>query len=148
MISEEQIQDIIDSDQYYSMEYFVWQMDPANTSIQQFFIDFIEPNCEPEVLALMQHTGDFYSSCEYDIEHRCYLVLTHDQAYNRASYYAQASCESAFYGLPTNLRRYINEEAYIADYLEDADFGYILAPSDGNEYEEEVNGITYYIYKQ
>ena len=100
MISEEQIQDIIDSDQSYSREYFVWQMDPANTSIQQFFIDFIEPNCEPEVLALMQHTGDFYSSCEYDIEHRCYLVLTHDQAYELASDYARESCENAFYGLP------------------------------------------------
>lgn len=148
MISEEQIKDIIDSDITYSKEYFVWQMNPTNISIEQFFTDYIQMRCEPEVLALMQHTGNSYESCEHDIANRNYLVLKYEQAYDLALGCARESCENAFSGLPTSLRNYINEEAYIEDYLEYADFGYILASSDGNEYEEVVDGTTYYIYKQ
>ena len=78
MINHDQIQDLIDTNSDYHKQYFVWQMDPDNTDIKQFFIEYIEP-----------------------------------------------------------------------DIISNSDRGEILSsPDNGYEYDTEVNGTTYYLYRQ
>lgn len=148
MISEEQIQDIIDSDDTYSRYYFVWQMDPDNTGgIEQFYIDEIEPDLDEAVLALMQHTGDYYSDAERAINNSNWYVLTDDEADERCIQYAEEVLDSLFYDMDKSLRYYFDEDRYIEDYLESGR-GTILSGSNGEEHEETINGTTYFIYRQ
>lgn len=148
MINEEQIKDLIDSDETYSKQYFVWQMDPDNTGgIEQFYIDEIESDLDEVVLALMQHTGDYYSDAERAISNSDWYVLTDDEADEQARVYAESSAEDALMNIPKHLRYYFDEDRYIEDYI-DNDRGNILSSYDSCEYTETVNGTTYYLYQQ
>lgn len=148
MINEGQIQDLIDSNDIYSRYYFVWQMDPDNTGgIEQFYIDEIEPDLDEAVLALMQHTGDYYSDAERAIDNSEWLVLTDDEADKQARDYANRYVEDALMDIPKHLQYYFDDDRYIEDCLNDGR-GSILAGYDGNEYEETINGTIYYIYRQ
>lgn len=146
MISEEQINDLIESDEAYSKAYFIWQMDKENTNLEQFYIEEIKPNLDDRVIALMQHTGDMFSDCEYAISKREWLVLTDDEANEAVANYAQTSLDDLLYGTNDVIKHYFNSEEYIEDYISDSDRGSILASQDGCEYEETINGITYYLY--
>lgn len=148
MINEEQIQDIIDSDETYSKQYFVWQMDPDNTGgIEQFYIDKIELDLDERILALMQHTGDYYSDAERAIDNSDWYVLTDDEADKRCRQYAEDSLNDALYDIDKSLRYYFDEDRYIEDYIESGR-GSILSGYNGDEHEETVNGTTYYLYRQ
>ena len=148
MISEEQIQDIINSDETYSKQYFVWQMDPDNTGgIEQFYIDEIELDLDERILALMQHTGDYYSDAKRAIDNSYWLVLTEDEADEKARTYAKDALEDILCDIDKSLRYYFDEDRYIEDYIE-SDRGAILSGYNGAEHEETVNGTTYYLYRQ
>lgn len=146
MISEEQIQDLIDSDERYSKEYFIWQMDEDNTDIEQFYLDEIESDLDERVLALMQHTGDMFSDCESAIDKREWLVLTNEEADEQIANYAQDSLSGVLYGVDEVIKQYFDTKRYIEDYIYDSDRGSVIAWCDGEEYTETVNGITYYLY--
>ena len=146
MISEEQIQDIIDSNETYSKQYFIWQMDPNNTDIEQFYIEYLLPNLEDTIVALMQHTGDSYEECEYAISRNYWLILTDEEADEHCKQYAEDALDDALYNVDKSLRYYFDEDRYIEDYLESGR-GAILAGYNGEEYEETVNGTTYYLYR-
>ena len=146
MISEEQIQDLIDTNDSYTKEFFVWQMNPDNIDIEVFYTECIEPDLEEDVLALMQHTGYFHDDCAKYIEDIDYFVLTEEDAEQKARENAEYYVDEALREMPQHLERYFDSELYIEDLMEDR--GMLLAPYDGNEYYEEVNGTTYYIYNQ
>lgn len=146
MISEEQINDLIESNEQYSKAYFIWQMDEENTNLEQFFIDEIKPELDECVIALMQETGDFYSDCEGSIEADEWLVLTDNEADTRCMEYAETYAEDALSEIPRRLQEYFDEDKYVEDLLDNGR-GELLASYDGAEREQEVNGTTYYIYK-
>ena len=146
MISEEQIQALIDSDEHYSKKYFIWQMDPSNTSTEQFYIDEIEPDIDERVIALMQHTGDMFYDCESAIDKREWLVLTDKEADEWVANYAEDSLDDVLYGVDKVIKQYFDTKRYLEDYIYDSDRGSVIASYDGNEYAETVNGATYYLY--
>ena len=146
MISEEQIQDLIDSDERYSKKYFIWQMDPDNTNIEQFYIDEIEPDIDERVIALMQHTGDMFSDCESAIDNRKWLVLTDEEADEQVADYAQCSLDDVLFGVDKVIKQYFDTKRYLEDYIYDSDRGSVIALRNGEEYIETVNGTTYYLY--
>lgn len=146
MISEEQINDLIESNEQYSKAYFIWQMDEENTNLEQFYIEEIELDLDDKVIALMQETGDFYSDCEGSIEADEWLVLTDNEADTRCMEYAETYAEDVRLEIPRHLQIYFDENKYIEDLLVNGR-GELLASYDGAEREQEVNGTTYYIYK-
>jgi phosphate uptake regulator len=146
MISEEQIQDLIDSDERYSKEYFIWQMDPDNTNLEQFYLDEIESDIDERVLALMQHTGDMFSDCDRAIDNHEWLVLTDEEADEQVANYAEYSLDDVLYGVNEVIKQYFDTEQYLEDYIYDSDRGSVIASRDGNEYTETVNGTAYYLY--
>ena len=146
MISEEQINDLIESDEQYSKAYFIWQMDERNTNLEQFYIEEIAPELDECVIALMQETGDFYSGCEHAIDTKEWLVLTDSESDVMCRDYAEEYADNALNEIPSHLQEYFDENKYIEDLL-DNDRGGLLASYDGAEREQEVNGTTYYIYK-
>lgn len=146
MISEEQIQDLIDSDERYSKTYFIWQMDPTNTNIEQFYLDEIEPDLDERIIALMQHTGDMFYDCESAIDKREWLVLTDEEADEQVANYAEDSLDDVLYGVNEVIKQYFNTEEYLEDYIYNSDRGSVIASRDGEEHTETVNGTTYYLY--
>ena len=149
-LNEEQIQDIIDSDEAYSKLYFLWQIEPDNhgRDIIEFFDEEVFSDLDEPIVALMQHTGDFYSACDKAIDDRDYLVLTDAEADSKAEEEADYYVEEALRQIPAYLRRYFDEGSYISDLLYEGR-GSLLNRSDGSsEDEETVNGTTYYIYRQ
>ena len=146
MISKEQIQDLIDSEEHYSKEYFIWQMDPTNTNIEQFYLDEIEPDLDDCVLALMQHTGYMFYDCESAIDKREWLVLTDEEADELVADYARISIDDVLFGVDEVIKQYFDSERYIEDYIYDSDRGSVIALRNGEEYIETVNGTTYYLY--
>ena len=146
MISEDQINDLIKSCEIYSIAYFIWRMNEENTSIEQFYINGIEPELDECVIALMQETGDFYSDCEDSIGTDRWLILTDSEADIKCMEYAETFAEDALSEIPRHLQIYFDENKYIEDLLDNGR-GELLASYDGAEREQEVNGTTYYIYK-
>lgn len=146
MISEEQINDLIESNEDYAKAYFIWQMDEENTNLEQFYIDEIAPELDECVIALMQETGDFYSDCEGSIGADKWLILTDSEADIRCTEYAEIYAEDARSEIPRHLQIYFDENKYIEDFLDNGR-GELLASYDGAEREQEVNGTTYYLYK-
>jgi hypothetical protein len=148
-LNEEQIQDIIDSDEAYSKLYFLWQIEPDNhgRDIIEFFDEEVFSDLDEPIVALMQHTGDFYSACDKAIDDRGYLVLTDSQADTEVEKEAEYYVEEALHQIPKYLHTYFDEDSYISDLLFDGR-GPLLDRSDGSEDAETVNGTTYYIYKQ
>ncbi len=147
MISENQIQDIIDTNDDYSRQYFVWKMDPDNSSLEQFYLDALESELDEKVIALMQHTNDYYSNCKIFINKFDWLVLTEEEADDKIEEYAQDYLADLLYGQSEIIKRYFNRQAFLDDYMAE-DRAAILASYDGYEYTEYVNKICYYLYKR
>ena len=147
MISEEQINDLIESNEDYAKAYFIWQMDEENTNLEQFYIEEIKPSLDDKVIALMQETGDMFSNCEGSIGTDDWLVLTDDEADIKCMEYAETYADNALYEIPKHLRDYFNIDMYIEDTIDSNSRGELLASYDGAEREQKVNGTTYYLYK-
>jgi len=146
LLTTEQIEEIVESS--YHKEYFVWQMDEDNhgKSIEDFFNDEVFDNIDFKVIALMQHTGDYYYDCDKLIENDDYLVCDDDDADALAQKYAENYADDACREIPDYLQRYFDEDLYIQDLLEDRSS--LLGHYDGCEYEESVNNTTYFIYRR
>ena len=95
-------------------------------------------------IALMLHTGEVYDDLPTDD----YKVLTDDEAEDTFTQYAQSYYEDIIeQEIPVYLRRYFDEDAWISDYINEADRGEALS-SNGNEYEYQLLGQTFYIYEE
>ena len=95
-------------------------------------------------IALMMHTGEVYDDLSIDD----YKVLTDDEAdehlRNYANFYYIDIVEPE---IPEYLRSYFDEDAWISDYIAEADRGETLS-TNGNEYEYQLLGQTFYIYAE
>ena len=155
-MTSDQIESIID---YFelSSEYFVWQMENANSTmdnderLQLYYESVILPDNlygdedYEKILALMKHGGYAWDEAESSIGNS-YKVFTDDEAEKEFEESVECSVDDVMSEIPERLHQYFDKESYIEDNFNDR--GSQLNPYDGCEYEEEVNGTTYYIYKQ
>jgi len=106
--------------------------------------------------ALKQHLGDTdlneMKICQFDetlVELNNgeeYLVLTDDEADDQENEYLESYIDECL-EIPDNVRPYFDEEKWKKDARMDGR-GHSLSCYDGSEYEEEVDGTTYYIYRR
>ena len=155
-MSSDQIESIIEAFKL-SAKYFIWQGENAtpdmndDTRLQLYYESIILPDIiyvdedYEKVLALMQHTGDNWDDADSAIG-RDYKVFTDDEAQKEFEDRIESSIDNILDQIPKHLRNYFDTESYIEDNFNDR--GSQLNHYDGCEYEEEVNGTTYYIYKQ
>ena len=84
---------------------------------------------------------------EYSAEGKQYLVVTDEEADELWEADLENYLEECIYpDLPENLRFYFDDEKWKRDARIDGR-AHSLSRYDGNEDEEEVNGVTYYIYR-
>ena len=146
MLSTDQIEELIKSDSNYSKAYFVWQIDPTHTDLEEFFNEHVLPDLDDRVLALCLEEGMYYSEADAALENDNWKVLTDDEAYQLALDYAEDSCDTALSDMPEHLRSYFDDERYIDDLMTDR--GGLITSYDGCEYTQTVNGTEYFLYKQ
>lgn len=88
-----------------------------------------------------------YDSCDFEVNGEEYLVLTDEEADEREDEYLDQYIEDCILNeLPERYRHYFDSEAWKRDARMDGR-AHSLSTYDGNEYEQEVNGVTYYIYR-
>ena len=116
---------------------------------QAWFDDF-ESNfggdIEP-IIALMQHTGDTFDECSDLLDWNSYSVLTDseaDDAWEESLNNYLDDC--VLPELPESMRSYFDRDSWLSVARMDGR-GHSLAMYDGNEYEEVVNGTSYFIYR-
>lgn len=156
-MTSDQIESIID---YFelSSEYFVWQMENANSTmddderLQLYYESVILPDNlygdadYEKVLALMQHADCDWADAKSNIDNGDYKVFDDEEAQKAFDNSVESSIDNVLDEIPEHLRQYFDKESYIEDNFNDR--GLQLNHYDGCEYEESVNGTTYYIYKQ
>ncbi len=156
-MTSDQIESIID---YFelSSEYFVWQMENANSTmdnderLQLYYESVILPDNlysdadYEKVLALMQHDDCDWADAKSKIDNEDYKVLDDAEAEKEFEDIIESAIDDVLYEIPKHLQQYFDKESYIEDNFNDR--GSLLGSYDECEYEEEVNGTTYYIYKQ
>ena len=147
-MNEEQMKDIIENS--YAREWFVWCMDKDNDyeDIESFFDEeCIIDSLDHPTVALMIEEGMMYDEAESAIENDEWKVLEEYEASSLAREYAEYMAENARNEIVQHLQPYFNEQDYIEDLLVDGE-GYLLAPYDGEERDQVVEGTTYYLYRQ
>lgn len=144
MLTEAQIQDLIDNSDRYSKEYFTWRMNPDNINIEDFFEDHILNDLDERIIAICMEDDVTYAEAEDALDSTWEVYDDYD-ADSIAREYAQNRLEEELYYLPKHLRDYFDDDAYIDDAIEDR--AGLLGPIDGTEYSQSVNGTTYYLYK-
>ena len=145
MLTEDQIQDLIDNNESYSKEYFIWQMDSENGTIEDFFEYYILNDLDERVIAICMEDDVTYADAEYAFQHT-WEVYDDSEADALAREYAKDRLEEELYSVPRHLWEYFNDDAYIDDIVDDR--GGLLGYVDGAEYTQKVNGTTYYLYKR
>lgn len=148
MLSEEQIQDIIDT--MCPKEFFVWRMDPDNDpeDLEAFFNEeSIMNHLDHPTVALMIEEDLTYSDAETEIRIGNWKVLEEYEADSEAEDAARDKTYDALQEIPKHLQDYFNEDDYEQDILSDGR-GSLLNYENGEEYSQIVEGVTYYLYKQ
>ena len=155
-MTSDQIESIIESLEL-SAEYFIWQGENAtpdmddDTRLQTYYESVILPDNiysdedYEKILALMEHGGYAWDEAESSIGNS-YKVFTDDEAQKEFEESVECSVDDVMSEIPEHLRQYFDRDGHISDNFNDR--GAQLNYYDGCEYEETVNGTTYYIYKQ
>lgn len=149
----EQIYSIIESKDCQSE--FLENLDLGDNSLtlHQALQDFYESTIlyeadsdEEKILALMEHTGDYWDDCETAIEKYNYLVLDDDEADEKVDERLDQYLEDTILPqLEPIAKEYFNTEEWKED--NNSDRGSWLNSWNGNEDYEVINGTTYYIYR-
>jgi hypothetical protein len=88
-----------------------------------------------------------YNDCLFEYGNQEYLVCTDDEADELWNESLDSYLEDCVYPtLPDNMINYFDDEAWKRDAKFDGR-GHSLSSYDGNEYEENVKGETFYIYR-
>lgn len=155
-MTSDQIESIIENFNLAS-DYFIWQAWNAtelmddDERLQTYYSnsimsDTIDNDQDYEkILALMEHTGDDWNQAESEMGSN-FKVMTDDEATEEFEESVENSADDAMREIPEHLQQYFDRDGYISDNFNDR--GAQLNYYDGCEYEETVNGTTYYIYKQ
>lgn len=146
MLSDIQIQDLIDTNEEINKQYFVWQMQSKPTDSLTEFLSTIMDKLDHKVVALMTNLDTTYDDAESDIINESYLVLTDDEADAKATERAKERLADAMYDVAEYLLAYFDTDKYLSEQLEDR--GALLDMWSGDEDYETVEGETYYIYRQ
>lgn len=144
MLTEDQIQDLIDNNDSYSREYFTWRMNPDNVNIEDFFEDHILSDLDQRIIAICMEDDVTYAEA-VDAFQNTWEVYDDYEADMVAREYAQNILEDELYHIPKHLWYYFDKDAYIDDTI--GDRAGLLGLVDGVEYSRSVNGTTYYLYK-
>ena len=152
MLDNEQLESIYERFELTKF-YFTWQMqEDGDNSIAAFMTEYIEEGLYgsevyEKVLALMVNNGINFSDAEDLIDDEEYFVLTDDEADTMARYYGYNYFDDIILPeVPEYLHRYIDQDSWVEDYLQDGRGG-IIARYDGVECTQEINSTTYYIYR-
>ena len=154
-MTSDQIQSIIDNFDLQA-DYFIWQGKNAtpdmddDARLQAYYstelLDVASQYEDDEkILALMENTGYDWYSAEAAIDTK-YKVFTDEEADKAYTAGIDTNLDDIIDQIPKHLQQYFDREAYIFDNISDR--GSLLNSYDGCEYEETINGTTYYIYKQ
>lgn len=146
MLSEIQIQDLIDTNEDISKRYFVWQMQSETSDGLTEFLHTIMDQLDHKVVALMINQDTTYDDAESNITSEYYLVLTDDEADVKAEERANERLADDLHEVPNHLHIYFDSDAYISDQISDR--GALLDMWSSSEDYEKVEGETYYIYRQ
>lgn len=130
-------------------ESFIFEGD--ETEEWQNFVEEIEGTEElPITVNFLIYCQNNLTEIEpYDVDDYSnnYLVLTDEEANDKWEEYLENYIEDCILPeLPKHLQNYFDTERWKDDAKYDGR-GHSLSSYDGNEYEEEVNGTTYYIYR-
>lgn len=153
-MTADQIKSIIEYKEL-DVDFFTFQMSDCDESMDEearllsFYENVILHDVyedKEKILALMEHTGDEYSECESHIYLDRYRVYTDSEANDALDEALDSYCEEHILSqIPSHLHQYFDDEEWKDD--NSSDRGHYLGQSDGDEYEETINGNTYYIYK-
>lgn len=144
-MNEDQILNLIESNDLYNRQWFIHQAS-VSKDITAFYTEFILPDLEPQILALAINQNFTYHEAQDLIDSEEFLVLTDQEADDRAYDYVHDIATDAMCELPKHLQQYFNFDLYIDDLLNDGR-GNILAHYDGYENQETIDDTTYYIYR-
>lgn len=132
---------------------FVDPYDEAGDPISEEYETCLDGFSEPEkaIAAAMQEDCDVCDveedGEEYTASGRTYRVLTDNEADDAWEASLDNYLEECVYPeLPENMKRYFDDDAWKRDAKMDGR-GHSLSSYDGNEYDQTVNGTTYYLYR-
>ena len=146
-MNEDQILNYIEDDDKLSHEWFIYQGSEDGT-IFDFYTEFIRNDLEDQYLALAINNDIYYSEAVDLIDSEEYLVLTDDEADEKAELEAQYYLEEALSQVPEHLHRYVDADKYISDYISNGR-GRLLDTYDGSEDSITLdNGSVFYIYRR
>lgn len=145
-MNEDQILNYIENDDKLSHEWFIYQGTEDGT-IFDFYAEFIRNDLEDQYLALTIYNDIYYSEAADLIDSEEYLVLTDDEADEKAELEAQYFLESALSEVPNYLHRFFDDDKYISEQIQDR--GYLLDTYNGSEDSITLdNGSVFYIYRR
>ena len=145
-MNESQILNYIEDDDKLSHEWFIYQGTEDGT-IFDFYDEFIRNDLDDQYLALTIYNDIYYSEAVDLVDSEDYLVLTDDEADEKAELEAQYFLENALSEIPNYLYRYFDDDKYISEQIQDR--GYLLNLYNG--YEDSItldNGSVFYIYRR
>ena len=146
-MNEDQILNYIEDDDKLSHEWFIYQGSEDGT-IFDFYAEFIRNDLDDRYLALTIYNDVYYSEAVDLIDSEEYLVLTDDEADEKAELEAQYYLEEALSQVPEHLHRYVDADKYISDYISNGR-GRLLDTYDGSEDSITLdNGSVFYIYRR
>ncbi len=146
-MNEEQILNYIENDDKLLHEWFIYQGTEDGT-IFDFYTEFIRNDLEDQYLALAINNDIYYSEAVDLVDSEEYLVLTDDEADEKAELEAQYYLEEALSQVPEHLHRYFDDDKYISDCIFDGR-GYLLNIYNGSEDSITLdNGSVFYIYRR
>lgn len=131
---------------------FVDPYDTDGNPISEEYETFLDGLDEPEraIAAAMQEDIDVLEVAEdrtmYTAAGREYVVLTDDEADDAWDAELESYIDDCL-EIPESIEPYFDREAWKRDARMDGR-GHSLSRYDGNEYEQTVNGTTYYLYRQ
>ena len=134
-MNESQILNYIEDDDKLSHEWFIYQGTEDGT-IFDFYAEFIRNDV-------------YYSEAVDLVDSEDYLVLTDDEADEKAELEAQYRAEEAQQEIPSYLQQYFDDDKYISDYISSKGRGYLLDTYNGSEDSITLdNGSVFYIYRR
>ena len=146
-MDEDQILNYIEDDDKLSHEWFIYQGTEDGT-IFDFYAEFIRNDLEDQYLALAINNDIYYSEAVDLVDSEDYLVLTDEEADEKAELAAQYYLEEALSQVPEHLHRYFDDDNYISNCISDGR-GYLLDTYNGSEDSITLdNGSVFYIYRR
>ena len=132
---------VANRDDYDTDEEFQQEQDDLNKEKEEAREEAIREVTD-ELDSIVENSGNVF-----DYYGQEYYVLTDDEADDMVDRRLDDYLEELVYPeIPEHLRGYFDDEAWKEDAKTDGR-GHAISRYDGNEYEETVNGTTYFIYR-